>query len=69
MAAANSDTWASEIGSMSKGKPISVKTFKRAERGTSGAVSLLGTFAAVVGSFLIALPSYFLFDLNVTEFY
>jgi len=68
IAAANSDTWASEIGSMSKGKPISVKTFKRAERGTSGAVSLLGTFAAVVGSFLIALSSFFLFDLNVTDF-
>jgi uncharacterized protein (TIGR00297 family) len=69
IAAANSDTWASEIGSMSKGKPISVKTFKQAERGTSGAVSLLGTFAAVVGSFLIALSSFFLFDLNVMEFY
>lgn len=69
IAAANSDTWASEIGSMSKGKPISVKTFKRAERGTSGAVSLLGTFAAVVGSFLIALSSFFLFDLTVTDFY
>lgn len=69
VAAANSDTWASEIGSMSKGRPINVKTFKRAERGTSGAVSLLGTFAAAVGSFLIALSSFFLFDLNITEFY
>jgi uncharacterized protein (TIGR00297 family) len=69
IAAANSDTWASEIGSMSKGRPINVKTFKRSERGTSGAVSLLGTFAAVIGSLLIALASFFLFDLTITEFY
>ena len=50
IAAANSDTWASEVGSMSKGKPISIKTFRRVDRGTSGAVSLLGTCAAVMGS-------------------
>ena len=65
IAAANSDTWASEIGSMSKGKPISIKTFKRVDRGTSGAVSLLGTFAAVVGSFIIALAAYLIFDLRI----
>jgi uncharacterized protein (TIGR00297 family) len=69
LAAANSDTWASEIGSMSKGRPFHVKTFKRVERGTSGAVSLLGTFAAVAGSMLIALSAFFLFDLSVTELY
>ncbi|MCQ6273698.1 DUF92 domain-containing protein [Bacillus sp. V3B] len=69
LAAANSDTWASEIGSMSKGRPVNVKTFKRSERGTSGAISLLGTFAAGVGSFLIAIASFFLFDLTIIEFY
>jgi uncharacterized protein (TIGR00297 family) len=69
IAAANSDTWASEIGSMSKANPISIKTFKRVDRGTSGAVSLLGTGAAVVGSFLIAIIAYTLFDLRVEDFY
>ena len=33
IAAANSDTWASEVGSMSKANPISIKTFKRVDKG------------------------------------
>lgn len=69
IAAANSDTWASEVGSMSKGKPISVKLFRRVERGTSGAVSILGTFAAIMGSLLIALASSFIFGLEISEMY
>lgn len=68
LAASNSDTWASEIGSMSKGRPVSIKTFKRVARGTSGAVSLLGTFAAAAGSFLIAFGAFTLFRLQVNEF-
>jgi len=67
IAAANSDTWASEVGSMSKGKPISIRTLRRAERGTSGAVSPLGTIAALIGSFLIALSAYYLFELSQDE--
>lgn len=67
-AAANSDTWASEVGSMSRVKPFFIKTFKRVERGTSGAVSLLGTTAAVLGSFVIAVASYYFFHLTEGEF-
>jgi uncharacterized protein (TIGR00297 family) len=67
-AAANSDTWASEVGSMSRVKPFFIKTFKRVERGTSGAVSLLGTTAAVLGSFVIAIASYYFFHLTEGEF-
>ena len=55
MASANSDTWASEIGTLSKNKPIYIRTFKRIEKGTSGAVSLLGAIAALLGSLLISL--------------
>ena len=69
IAAANSDTWASEVGSMSKGKPISIKTFRRVDRGTSGAVSILGTFAAIMGSLIIALASYLIFELRISELY
>lgn len=69
LAAANSDTWASEIGSMSRERPVSIKTFKRMDRGTSGAISLLGTFSSLVGSLFIALPSYYLFQLHINEFY
>ena len=38
-AAANSDTWASEIGSMSKSKPFFIKSFKRVEKEEPPALS------------------------------
>lgn len=69
LAAANSDTWASEVGSLSRKKPISVRTFKRTLTGTSGAVSVLGTTAAFAGSLLIALTANFLFSLEPVLFY
>lgn len=69
IAAANSDTWASEIGSMSKERPIFIRTLRRTERGTSGAISLIGTIAALGGSLLIAATAYFLLTLSVEEFY
>ncbi|TYS68726.1 DUF92 domain-containing protein [Sutcliffiella horikoshii] len=59
IAVANSDTWASEIGSLSKKRPFSIVQMKTVEPGTSGAISLLGTLAAVAGSALISLVSYF----------
>ncbi|WP_053367141.1 DUF92 domain-containing protein [Bacillus sp. FJAT-27245] len=63
IASANSDTWASEIGPIGKSDPISIKGFKRAERGTSGAVSLLGTGAALAGAGFIAVVASCLFNL------
>ncbi|MEH7121140.1 DUF92 domain-containing protein [Neobacillus vireti] len=65
LASANSDTWASEIGSLSKKKPIYIRTFKRVERGTSGAISGLGSTAAIAGSLFISILSYFLFHLDL----
>jgi uncharacterized protein (TIGR00297 family) len=65
LASANSDTWASEIGSLSRNDPIDIRTFTRIDRGTSGAISLLGSFAALAGSLLIALSGYWLFHLHV----
>ena len=67
IASANSDTWASEIGALSKRAPLFIRTFKRAEKGTSGAISILGTTAAVGGALLIALMSGYLFSLPTTE--
>lgn len=69
LASANSDTWASEIGSLSKKDPFDIRTFKRIDRGTSGAISTLGTFAALAGSFLIAVLSFWLFDLTLLSFF
>ncbi|NRG43885.1 DUF92 domain-containing protein [Bacillus sp. CRN 9] len=64
LASANSDTWASEIGSLSKRSPIFIRTFKAVDAGTSGAVSLLGTIAALAGSFTVACLSMYLFALS-----
>ncbi|MDF2674941.1 MAG: hypothetical protein K0R09_3209 [Clostridiales bacterium] len=49
-AAANADTWASELGVLSRANPISIITFKKIERGMSGGVSLLGIIASVLGA-------------------
>lgn len=62
LASSNSDTWASEIGTLSKKKPISIRTFQVVPSGTSGAVSILGTAAGVAGSLLIALLTYLFLD-------
>lgn len=64
IASANSDTWASEIGSLSRRKPVYIRTFKRIDPGTSGAISLLGSIAALAGALLIALLSGWLFQLD-----
>ena len=60
LATANSDTWASEIGSISKSKPIHVLSFSRVDAGTSGAMSILGTISALCGAFLIGIISHYL---------
>jgi uncharacterized protein (TIGR00297 family) len=68
LSSANSDTWASEIGTLSTQRPIYIRTFKRVDKGTSGAVSLLGTVAAVSGALLIAICSLFFFHLSILNF-
>jgi Raf kinase inhibitor-like YbhB/YbcL family protein/uncharacterized protein (TIGR00297 family) len=55
LAAANADTWATEIGILGKAKPRLITTGKIVEAGTSGGVSLVGLLAATMGSVLIAL--------------
>lgn len=67
IATSNSDTWASEIGSLSKNRPYSVRSFSVVEKGTSGAVSLLGTMAAIMGALIIAFSSYVIFHLELYE--
>ncbi|MCR8843417.1 DUF92 domain-containing protein [Paenibacillus sp. SC116] len=53
MATVNADTWATEIGSLSRSQPRSVITWRPVPAGTSGAVSVLGTWAAVGGAIII----------------
>jgi len=60
LAAANADTWASEIGSLSKPPPRLITTWKVVPPGTSGAVTLLGTTAALGGAFSIGIIGFVL---------
>lgn len=53
-AEATADTWASEIGVLSKSKPLCILNFKPLEKGTSGGISILGTTFAFLGASFIA---------------
>ncbi len=64
-AVANSDTWASEIGTLSKNPPVSIINGKPLPRGLSGGISLLGTVASLAGSAFIAT----VFSLGCAHFY
>lgn len=55
IATSNSDTWASEIGILSKGKTRNVINFKVVEKGISGGVTRLGTIASLIGALFIGL--------------
>jgi uncharacterized protein (TIGR00297 family) len=46
------DTWATEIGTLSKSAPISIITLKPMIPGQSGAISFWGTISSVTGAFL-----------------
>lgn len=61
LAGATADTWASEIGMLSKRKPIDITTFKPLPTGLSGGVSLLGLIASFFGS-LFAVLIFFIFS-------
>lgn len=60
LAIANGDTWASELGTYSTKNPIDVFSLKRVPKGTSGAISLIGTISGIIGSILIAGCGYLL---------
>jgi uncharacterized protein (TIGR00297 family) len=53
-AAANADTWATEIGFLSKSPPRLLSSFEQVEMGTSGGITLLGSASALAGAGLIA---------------
>ncbi|HSV86920.1 MAG TPA: DUF92 domain-containing protein [Levilinea sp.] len=55
LAAVNADTWATELGVLSRVAPRLITTGKLVEHGTSGGISLAGTAAAQGGALFIAL--------------
>ncbi len=59
LAAANADTWATEIGSLAARPPRLITTLRPAPVGSSGAVSVPGTLASVAGAALIGVCALF----------
>ncbi|WP_202081050.1 DUF92 domain-containing protein [Caldalkalibacillus salinus] len=58
LAAASSDTWASEVGKNSPSLPLDLLTRKKVAKGTSGGITLPGTVASMIGAWSTALVSW-----------
>lgn len=69
LAGSCADTFASEFGMLSSHEPVSILTLKPLKRGLSGGVSIMGVFAALAGSMLIASCIFFYPQFGVFEFF
>lgn len=58
IAAATADTWGTEFGISFSSGARNIITFKKVPRGTSGGISLTGTFAALAGGTVIAVSGF-----------
>lgn len=68
VAAVCADTWATELGTLFKRKTVSILNFRNVAPGTSGGISVVGTFAATAGAFIIALSSLFWAGQNIFNY-
>lgn len=62
LAEATADTWAGDIGRLSKKPPVSIRTFKEVPKGLSGGVTALGVVGGFAGSLAVGLIALWLFD-------
>jgi uncharacterized protein (TIGR00297 family) len=58
LAAAASDTWATEIGTLARGLPRSIVSLKPLPPGTSGAITVAGTIASLAGAASVTAVGY-----------
>ena len=66
VAAANSDTWGTEIGKKSNKKPIDIISGNTVSEGVSGGITLYGNIGSIIGSILIGIIGYyFLRDIKI----
>ncbi len=63
--AALADTLSSEIGMLSKEKPVSILTGEEVPIGENGGITALGSIFMFVGAFLIGAISSYLWDINI----
>jgi uncharacterized protein (TIGR00297 family) len=57
MAAVTADTWATEVGVLSRSAPVLITTGARVERGSSGGVTLVGCLASLAGALAVGLAA------------
>lgn len=67
LASVTADTLSSEVGVLSRSRPVLITTLKRVEPGTDGGVTLLGELAGITGAFTIAISAWLL-DVADLEF-
>jgi uncharacterized protein (TIGR00297 family) len=70
LATVTADTWATELGVLSPSPPRLINTWQPMPRGSSGAISLAGTAASLLGAGFIAVLAFLLVPLlNPLAFY
>jgi uncharacterized protein (TIGR00297 family) len=52
-AAASADTWGTEIGTLARGRPVSILTFRQIQTGLSGGITFQGSAATIGGALLV----------------
>jgi len=67
LAAVNADTWATELGGLSRSQPRSIISGRPVQPGTSGGVTLAGLMASLAGGCFIGASAYALYWLSGGE--
>ena len=68
LAAATSDTWATEVGTRTSSRTYLVTSFRKVAKGTDGGVSFSGTLAALAGSAVLGAAGAYVFSLQLGIF-